>query len=660
MASQLDNTMSNQSDNIVVEESDNIVVEKSDTQILSKSDRVNAKTDTNKQLTSDTEQQLMTDVEQLLKTGVAQLSSTDMIQPSIDTDTQSSNNTVTQPSINIVDFMCQLKLNYLSDYNTVTKFLKDNNASFPLSSKPSYLLYELFTKTDDLTLLDKLVKMGLEFDDPDQTQKLFADVYEKKNLDKFKLLTQQLGSENITELCKSSKSLLKIIACRDWTDGMSHLCSGLIDVNILDKSNNPMLYYAVINKMTSVVKELLQLGADPNAEVISTVGPIAMISYSMGTSYNKEIPQLLLAAGANFYNIEKYYQTHCNKSALKHFIDNNFDNKIRFLGENGYNMDLYDTDGTHYLNKALLDGKISIANAIIPYCKVFCPINDTGESVLHYYVDNLYINRCNAKWTGDIKLIIQNKNFDINCVQSEGKTALRYALALGLTEIAQLLIDAGADINIAGKDGCTALMRSAENGYEDSVKLAIKYNANVNAVDINGMTALYILCKKCNGASNKYYDIAKILLEAGAVVSHTKIDGMSMFDHAKCSTQYTELLQKYCLTKSKKLVDDKGNVYEPIVKMHADAVCEIDDGDSFPQYQLLCYPAGEIKYKEYDETNKMWGQFSMYKNDSGMEIQYTLSESLRYHVMVVDNNQIRIQFDEICLPNGEKYQFKYY
>lgn len=548
----------------------------------------------------------------------------------------------------ILHWLNQLKSTNQLTYDKIIDQIRDKKIAIDITLPANYLLYALFAKTDDLLLLKDLVQLGLGLTDINQSQILFMDIYQEKNLYKFQYLTKLLGPHNVRAICKLSMS--DILRCQ-WKTGLTNLCWSYININMLNADKKPMLWYAVANQDIQTVRYLLYQGANPDI----VVDNVKFIGYSFDKFFDKEIIQLLLSFSAKMDDIDKYYQDTYGENVLKRCIDNELIDNIHFLGANGYNMDLYNSDGKHYLIDALCRGYISIANALIPYCKVFCPINDAGDSILHYCIDNCYLD--------SIKLIVLNKNFDINCVQNDGKTALRYALARNYCDRAQILINAGADINIRGKDGCAGLSLAVYHGHFDSVKLAIASGADINNVDADGKSVLYTACSvyEWGHAHPQRLAIIELLLEAGAHVSREKVGGKSMFDYVEDSEKITKLLQKYETSSCKKLVDDEGNEYEPIVNFRANAVCEVDVGSTdFPQYQLICCPVGNINYRQYDETSKMWDQFSLHKIESGLEIQFTSTETLKYHVMTVSGSKIRLQFDEICLPNGEKYQFKYY
>jgi ankyrin repeat protein len=73
---------------------------------------------------------------------------------------------------------------------------------------------------------------------------------------------------------------------------------------------------------------------------------------------------------------------------------------------------------------------------------------------------------------------------------SEGMTALLYAVYKGHTECARLLIAKGADCNAADNDDLTALMQAAMVGNDDCVTLLLDHGASIDANPGDGVTAL--------------------------------------------------------------------------------------------------------------------------------------------------------------------------
>ena len=89
-----------------------------------------------------------------------------------------------------------------------------------------------------------------------------------------------------------------------------------------------------------------------------------------------------------------------------------------------------------------------------------------------------------AVWRGDAKGVRTSLNLGakvdmiVEIGDTEGWTALMWAVGLGHTEICKLLIEHGADVNIQDNEGYTALMRVAKEGYIETTKYLLSVGAN--------------------------------------------------------------------------------------------------------------------------------------------------------------------------------------
>jgi len=93
-----------------------------------------------------------------------------------------------------------------------------------------------------------------------------------------------------------------------------------------------------------------------------------------------------------------------------------------------------------------------------------------------------------------------------------------------MTEMAAVLIDAGADINKESVLG-TPLMNAVTNRWNiDIINLLIKYGADINKQDKNGRTALFYAFSSGND------DIVSLLIQAGANTEITDKDGKTYME----------------------------------------------------------------------------------------------------------------------------------
>ncbi len=115
--------------------------------------------------------------------------------------------------------------------------------------------------------------------------------------------------------------------------------------------------------------------------------------------------------------------------------------------------------------------------------------------------------------TDDLEAIHQHIKAcsDLNVLEpSRASTPLITAAALGKTEAAKILIDAGADLNYQNADGSTALHTAAAFGNTEAAKILINAGADLNKQNNDGSTALHAAAFLCR------VEIVEALLEKGA------------------------------------------------------------------------------------------------------------------------------------------------
>jgi Carboxypeptidase regulatory-like domain/Ankyrin repeats (3 copies) len=101
----------------------------------------------------------------------------------------------------------------------------------------------------------------------------------------------------------------------------------------------------------------------------------------------------------------------------------------------------------------------------------------------------------------------------------DGNTALHVAIENGNTEIAEVLLNAGAKINIKNSEKRTPLMMLDEDASVELVNLLIRHGAKLNLVDKAGNSALIL------AASAASKEVMQTLISAGAGVNATNKQG---------------------------------------------------------------------------------------------------------------------------------------
>jgi ankyrin repeat protein len=139
--------------------------------------------------------------------------------------------------------------------------------------------------------------------------------------------------------------------------------------------------------------------------------------------------------------------------------------------------------------------------------------------------------------TNDFEVIRQHikAGSDLNVLEpSRASTPLITAAALGHTEAAKILIEAGADLNYQNADGSTALHTAAVFGRTEVAKVLIDAGTDLNKKNNTGSTALHAAAFFCRVA------IVKTLLEKGADKTLKNNDGKTAFETVEIPFEYVK------------------------------------------------------------------------------------------------------------------------
>src|SRR5436190_23984433 len=104
----------------------------------------------------------------------------------------------------------------------------------------------------------------------------------------------------------------------------------------------------------------------------------------------------------------------------------------------------------------------------------------------------------------------------VNIGDADGTRPLHWAVRADETEIADLLLKAGADANAQNRLGVTALYLAAVNGNAAIIRNLLDHGSNANQVEKTGETVLMVAAR--SGSA----DAVKALLEHGAKPNTTE------------------------------------------------------------------------------------------------------------------------------------------
>ena len=326
---------------------------------------------------------------------------------------------------------------------------------------------------------------------------------------------------------QKSKDLIKAIRAKDEAETIRLIDAGA-DVNYAEQGEKcrcPVLIEAIISGNVSIVRRLLEKGANPNCERIFQEGTrYSALRDSIIQWPNDEIANLLIDAGADVNYVEQGRQLKC--PVLISAIAEGNVKLVRRLLEKGANpnCERIFKDGQCY--SALRDSiaewpNDEIANLLI----------DAGADV--NYVEQGQQLKCpvliGAIFKGNVKLVrrLLEKGANPNC-ERVFKNGQRYSalrdsiLQWPNDEIANLLIDAGADVNYVEQGEelkCPVLIDAIVKGNVRLARRLLEKGANPNCERVFKDGQRYSALRD-SIIEWPNVEIANLLIDAGADVNY--------------------------------------------------------------------------------------------------------------------------------------------
>ncbi|KAJ8917768.1 hypothetical protein NQ315_010674 [Exocentrus adspersus] len=280
-------------------------------------------------------------------------------------------------------------------------------------------------------------------------------------------------TESMVSLC--FRSLSDYINNDNLQGLQSFLENKQVQIDDKDENGTTALMVAASKGRTSLVRELLTHGADPNIED------------------NDGWTALLCAAKEGHVDIV------CQ--LLEHHAD----------------MDHRDMGGWTGLMWATYKGRIDVALFLI---ERGADVNAHGN----FHISSL-LWAAGRGYTQIVQALVHH-GAKVNVGDKYGTTALIWASRKGYTEIVEILLKAGANVDTAGMYSWTALLVATYGNHVDVVNLLLEHKPNVNALDKDGYSPLTIACKE------GYYEIATALMAAGAYINIQDRSGDTNLIHA--------------------------------------------------------------------------------------------------------------------------------
>jgi ankyrin repeat protein len=262
------------------------------------------------------------------------------------------------------------------------------------------------------------------------------------------------------------------------------------DPNIQNNyQNDTPLVNALFRKDEKMVAMLLKYGADPNIQSAMGNTPLILASGAGGDAQNFDIVKLLLNNGAN-PNIQNDQGMTALNWALESLNIKGEPEIAELLLKNGANPNLKPVEGNTPLLNASWKRDKKIAEMLLKYGADPNIQTDMGNTPLS-------LASGAGKDTQDsdlVKLLLNNDLTDPNIQDSNGNTALNWALKFQTEtdpKIVEMLLENGANPNLRNKNGTSPLLDATLFKDEKIVEMLLKYGADPHLADKRGVDPFY-------------------------------------------------------------------------------------------------------------------------------------------------------------------------
>ena len=302
---------------------------------------------------------------------------------------------------------------------------------------------------------------------------------------------------------------LMIAAKRGLPEMVKTLLGAGDNPNAADGSKETVLMHGASSGNAHVLRALLEAGAQVNAR--SKSGNTALMAAA--ATGNPSLVEQLLRAGANVK--AKGWK---NTTALL----------AGSMGELAFEYVNMGESHAEILDEVI--DRAKVVRLLIGAGASVDDANDEGENALFTIYEEavreliktrIDINARNndgetpliATVSSEVAAVLVRAGANPDLTDPNGQTALMHGAKSNYVENLKVLVKAGAKLDLQDNEGSTALMLCAEKGLEDSVAVLVNAHAQVNLRDNQGLTALGRLYR--SGGGNGRDTVEKLLLAAG-------------------------------------------------------------------------------------------------------------------------------------------------